>query len=588
VENKAEKKKVFDVSLLRRIFSFTVPYRRSFVMSMILTVLLAVISPMRPYLIQLTVDKYIANQLMQLLIYVTIIQIGLLLLETVFRFYFSYLTNWLGQSVIKDMRVAVYKKIVHLNLAFFDKTPIGTLTTRTINDIEAINDVFSEGLISIIADMLMIVAILGVMFFEDWRLTLISLSPFPILIIATYIFKESVNKSFFRVRNAVAALNAYVQEHLTGIVIVQAFSAEKREFARFKQINKEHRKANVDAIFAYSVFFPVVEIILAISLGLMVWWGANKVLNYEVTQGVMIAFIMYLNMLFRPLRMLADKFNTLQMGMVASERVFRIMDSDDYIPDNGKESAKGMKGAITFDLVYFAYKEDKYVLKDINFHAEPGETIAIVGHTGSGKTTIISILNRLYEIQQGSIRIDGTDIRDFGLQSLRSRIGVVLQDVFLFAGSIYENITLRNPDISREQVEQAARLIGMYDFIMQLPGGFDYQVMERGSTLSLGQRQLISFVRALLYDPAILILDEATSSVDTESEMMIQAAIDKLIADRTSIVIAHRLSTISKASKIIVLDKGEVREMGTHEELLKLEGFYYKLHSMQFKQPDAV
>lgn len=551
---------------------------------MFLTVLLAVISPMRPYLIQLTVDKYIAGQLMQMLIYITIVQVILLVLETVMRFYFSYFTNWLGQSVVKDLRVAVYRKIVHLNLGFFDKTPIGTLTTRTINDIEAINDVFSEGLISIIADMLMIIAILVVMFIEDWRLTLISLSPFPVLIIATYIFKESVNKSFHRVRNAVSALNAFVQEHLTGVVIVQAFTGEKREYARFRQINKEHRTANIDAIFAYSVFFPVVEIILAISLGLMVWWGANKVLNYEVTQGVMIAFIMYLNMLFRPLRMLADKFNTLQMGMVASERVFRIMDSDDQITDNGTKDAVGMKGAITFDHVYFAYKEEEYVLKDIDFSANPGDTIAIVGHTGSGKTTIISILNRLYEIQKGRILLDGTDIKDFTLKALRSKIGVVLQDVFLFAGSVYENITLRNPAISREQVEQAAKLIGLHDFILQLPGGYDYQVMERGSTLSLGQRQLISFVRALLYDPSILILDEATSSVDTESEMLIQHAIDKLISDRTSIIIAHRLSTISKASKIIVLDKGEVREMGTHEELLKLEGFYYKLHSMQFKQ----
>lgn len=551
---------------------------------MFLTVLLAVISPMRPYLIQLTVDKYIAGQVMQMLIYITIVQVILLLLETVMRFYFSYLTNWLGQSVVKDLRVAVYRKIVHLNLGFFDKTPIGTLTTRTINDIEAINDVFSEGLISIIADMLMIIAILVVMFIEDWRLTLISLSPFPVLIIATYIFKESVNKSFYRVRNAVSALNAFVQEHLTGVVIVQAFTGEKREYARFRQINKEHRTANIDAIFAYSVFFPVVEIILAISLGLMVWWGANKVLNYEVTQGVMIAFIMYLNMLFRPLRMLADKFNTLQMGMVASERVFRIMDSDDHIADNGTKDAAGMKGAITFDHVYFAYKDAEYVLKDIDFSANPGDTIAIVGHTGSGKTTIISILNRLYEIQKGRILLDGTDIKDFTLKALRSKIGVVLQDVFLFAGSVYENITLRNPAISREQVEQAATLIGLHDFILQLPGGYDYQVMERGSTLSLGQRQLISFVRALLYDPSILILDEATSSVDTESEMLIQRAIDKLISDRTSIIIAHRLSTISKASKIIVLDKGEIREMGTHEELLKLEGFYYKLHSMQFKQ----
>ncbi|UPK70885.1 ABC transporter ATP-binding protein [Chitinophaga filiformis] len=553
-------------------------------MSMFLTVLLAVISPMRPYLIQLTVDKYIAGQLMQMLIIITVVQVLLLLLETVMRFYFSYLTNWLGQSVIKDLRVTVYKKIVHLNLGFFDKTAIGTLTTRTINDIEAINDVFSEGLISIIADMLMIIAILVVMFMEDWRLTLISLSPFPILIIATYIFKESVNKSFYRVRNAVSALNAFVQEHLTGVVIVQAFTGEKREYARFRQINKEHRAANIDAIFAYSVFFPVVEIILAISLGLMVWWGANKVLNYEVTQGVMIAFIMYLNMLFRPLRMLADKFNTLQMGMVASERVFRIMDSDDHIADTGTKDATGMKGAITFDHVYFAYKDAEYVLKDIDFAARPGETIAIVGHTGSGKTTIISILNRLYEIQKGRILIDGTDIKEYSLSALRSKIGVVLQDVFLFAGSVYENITLRNPAITKEQVEQASRLIGMHDFIMQLPGGYDYQVMERGSTLSLGQRQLISFVRALLYNPSILILDEATSSVDTESEMLIQQAIDKLISDRTSIIIAHRLSTISKANKIIVLDKGEIREMGTHEELLKLGGFYHKLHSMQFKQ----
>lgn len=577
-------KRVFDFSLLRRLFSFAAPYKSSFYLSMFLTVVLAVLSPLRPWLIQVTVDKYIANQWMRMLIIITIVQIGVLLLETVVRFFFGYLTNWLGQSVVKDLRVTVYKKIVRLNLSFFDRTPIGTLTTRTINDIEAINDVFSEGIISIVADLLMIVAILVVMFIEDWRLTLISLSPFPVLIVATWIFKESVNKSFHQVRNAVAALNAFVQEHITGMVVVQAFSAEKREYARFKQINKEHRNANIDAIFAYSVFFPIVEIILAISLGLMVWWGANKVLSYEVTQGVMIAFIMYLNLLFRPLRVLADKFNTLQMGMVASERVFKILDNEDQIPDKGTKDAAGMRGDIVFDHVHFAYTEDRYVLKDISFHARSGDTVAIVGHTGSGKTTIISILNRLYEIQKGQIKIDGVDISEYTLNSLRSKIGVVLQDVFLFSGSIYENITLRNPQISRERVEHAARLIGMHDFIMQLPGGYDYQVMERGSTLSLGQRQLISFVRALLYDPAILILDEATSSVDTESEALIQQAIDKLIAGRTAIVIAHRLSTISKANTIIVLDKGEIREMGNHEELLKLGGFYYKLHSMQFKK----
>ncbi len=581
--NKDKSRRVFDFSLLKRVFSFAAPYRRYFYVSMFLTVLLALISPVRPWLIQQTVDKYITNQWTQMLVLITIVQIGLLLVETAVRFFFSYITNWLGQSVIKDLRVAVYRKVVRLNLGFFDRTPIGTLTTRTINDIEAINDIFSEGIISIVADVLMIMAILGVMFAEDWRLTLVSLSPFPVLILATYWFKEAVNKSFHRVRNAVAALNAFVQEHITGMTVVQAFSAENREFGKFRTINKDHRKANIDAIFAYSVFFPIVEIILAISLGLMVWWGANMVLNYEVTQGVMIAFIMYLNMLFRPLRILADKFNTLQMGMVASERVFKLLDSEEFMPDHGTHTAKEMKGDIRFDRVWFAYKDDRHVLKDVSFHAKPGQTIALVGHTGSGKTTIISILNRLYEIQKGTITIDGVKLEDYQLGELRSRIGVVLQDVFLFSGSIFDNITLRNPAITREQVEGAAKLIGMHDFILQLPGGYDYPVMERGSTLSLGQRQLISFIRALLYDPAVLILDEATSSVDTESEQLIQHAIEKLIAGRTAIVIAHRLSTISKADQIIVLDKGEVREAGTHDELLKLEGYYHKLYMMQFQ-----
>jgi ATP-binding cassette subfamily B multidrug efflux pump len=588
MDNVKAKKQVFDFSLLKRVFSFAAPYKRYFYLSMFLTVMLALLSPVRPYLIQLTVDKYITNQWAQMLVIITIIQIVMLLLETAVRFFFSFLTNWLGQSVIKDLRVAVYRKVTRLNLAYFDKTPIGTLTTRTINDIEAINDIFSEGIISIVADLLMILAILGVMVYEDWRLTLISLSPFPVLILATWWFKESVNRSFHRVRNAVAALNAFVQEHITGMVVVQAFSAENREFGKFRSINKDHRKANIDAIFAYSVFFPIVEIILAISLGLMVWWGANKVLNYEVTQGVMIAFIMYLNMLFRPLRILADKFNTLQMGMVASERVFKVLDSNEHIADHGTHTAAGMRGEISFDHVWFGYKEDRFVLKDITFHAKQGQTIALVGHTGSGKTTIISILNRLYEIQKGRIMIDNIPLQDYKLAELRSRVGVVLQDVFLFSGSVIDNITLRNPAISREQVEHAAKLIGVHDFILRLPGGYDYQVMERGSTLSLGQRQLISFIRALLYNPAILILDEATSSVDTESEMLIQHAIDKLIAGRTAIVIAHRLSTISKADQIIVLDKGEIKEIGNHEALMKQEGYYYKLYTMQFQKAGAV
>lgn len=577
-------KKLFDFSLLRRVLSFAAPYKKQFYVSILLTILLAAVAPVRPWLIQVTVDKYIANNLVRMVIDITLVQIVLLFIETLFRFAFSYLTSWLGQTVVKDLRVAVYNKIIRLRLGYFDRTPIGTLTTRTINDVEAINDMFSDGLISIVADLLMIIAILVIMFIADWRLTLISLCAFPVLIIATYIFKESVNKSFFRVRNAVAALNAFVQEHITGMLVVQAFAAEKKEYERFKAINRDYRKANIDAIFAYSVFFPVVEIISAISIGLLVWYGSVEVMHTNGTPGIIISFIMYINMLFRPLRTLADKFNTLQMGMVASERVFKVLDNKENIENRGMLTPEKIAGDIRFEKVWFAYKDEQYVLKDISFHAKPGATLAIVGHTGSGKTTIISILNRLYEIQKGSIKIDGADIRDYTLDFLRSRIGVVLQDVFLFSGSIYENITLRNPHISRAQVEQAARLIDMHDFILQLPGGYDYNVMERGSTLSLGQRQLISFVRALLYNPAILVLDEATSSVDTESEMLIQRAIDKLISNRTAVVIAHRLSTISKADTIIVMDKGEIKEMGTHEELLRLQGFYFKLHDMQYKK----
>jgi ATP-binding cassette subfamily B multidrug efflux pump len=596
------KKKGFDYSLFNRVFQFVKPYRRVFYFSIFLAILLAVFAPIRPYLINLTVDAATGKAMhaprwlqfflgssnisdaYRFIVSVTIFQVVFIFIEIVFRFIFSYITAWMGQSVVKDMRVTVYNKIMQLNLSQFDKTPIGTLTTRTINDIESINDIFADGLIPIIADMLSILFTLGIMFYMDWRLTLISIIPFPILIVATYYFKNSVNRSFINVRNAVASLNAFIQEHITGMHIVQAFAAEDREYKKFVQINKDHRNANIRAIFAYSVFFPVVEVVLAVSMGLLVWWIAGN----QLDAGLLVAFILYLNQIFRPLRVIADKFNVIQMGMVASERVFKVLDNDDVIKQQGTFAPSTIKGKVEFDHVWFSYIEEQYVLKDVSFKVEPGETIALVGHTGSGKTSIISLLNRLYHHQKGHIKIDDVNVEDYQLDALRSRIGVVLQDVFLFSGTVMDNITLRNPNISRAQVEDAAKMIGVHEFITTLPGGYDYNVWERGSTLSLGQRQLLSFIRALLYNPSILILDEATSSIDTESELLIQHATDKLITGRTSIVIAHRLSTIRKASKIIVLDKGEIKEIGTHEELLLHNGFYAKLHNMQFEKMKPV
>ncbi len=590
-------KKIINLSVLKRVLQFAKPYKSKFYGSLILAIVLALIAPIRPLLIQLTINDGIKNNteaffikgIGGFIIEITIFQIVLLLLETGLRFFFTFLTASLGQYVVKDLRNTTYQKVVHYNLRQFDKTPIGTLTTRTINDIESINEIFSDGLIPIIADLLTIISVLIYMFWVDPFLTLVCLAPFPILLIATYFFKETVNKSFIQVRNAIASLNAFVQEHLTGMSVVQAFAAERREFKKFDQINKQHKQANIKAIFAYSVFFPIVELIMALSIGLLVWWAANHTNAFGTQNNNAIAakitsFILCLNLLYRPLRVIADKFNILQMGMIAGERVFKIVDEKDTTPNNGKIGAQNLQGNLSFENVWFGYNEDNDVLKNISFQINKGETLAIVGHTGSGKTSIISLINRLYHIKKGVIKVDDINIEEYELAELRSKIAVVLQDVFLFSGSILDNVTLRNSTITQQKVEEAAKLLGIHQFITQMPQGYNYNVMERGATLSLGQRQLLSFVRALLYNPAILILDEATSSVDTESELLIQHAIEKLIAGRTSIIIAHRLSTIRKATKIIVLDKGEIKEIGTHQELLAKQGAYYQLHKMQFEK----
>jgi ATP-binding cassette subfamily B protein len=577
----------FDWKLLRRVMGYAAPYKNRFWISVILAIVLAALTPLRPLLIQRTVNEYIVGEIPRMVILVTMIQLGIILIETALRFGFTFLTAWLGQAVVMDLRLATYDKILRLHLSQFDRTPVGTLTTRTVNDIESINDIFAEGLVPIIADILSIVCVLTYMFSADWRLTLIALIPFPIILIATYIFKESINRSFQSVRNAVAALNAFVQEHLTGMFIVHAFAAEQLELDKFKKINRQHRDANIKAIFAYSVFFPVVEIVLALSIGLVVWYTAKEALALQQSQqGTVIAFILCLNLLFRPLRVLADKFNVLQMGVIASERVFNVLDNPEAAPPFTNKPLENLrfKGKIEFENVHFAYDPAVPVLKGISFVAHPGETIALVGPTGSGKTSITSLLTRLYDFQSGQIKIDDIAIQSYELESLRGQVGVVLQDVFLFSGSIFDNITLRNTSISRNRVEEAARMIGLHDFICSLPGGYDYDVRERGLTLSLGQRQLLSFIRALLYNPSILILDEATSSIDSESEQLIQQAIEKLVQGRTSIVVAHRLSTIRKANRIIVLGKGELLEMGTHAELIAKNGHYAQLCRVQFPE----
>lgn len=576
--------KAIDTKILRRIYQYLQPYKKVFYLSVLLTILLAIVAPVRPYLVQYTIDNYILKDDANGLFNMVLLMLGILALQTVIQYYHTVLTNWLGQSAILDLRKLVFSHLLSLRLKYFDNTPIGTLVTRAVSDLETIADVFSEGLIVIIGDILQIVVIIGVMVYVDWKLTLISLATIPFLLIATYIFKERTKKAFQDVRVEVAKLNTFLQEHISGMRITQLFVREEAEMEKFKAINRRHRVAHIKSVWYYSIFFPVVELMSATSVGLLVWYGSKEVLDGSLSLGVIVSFIMYLNMLFRPIRELADKFNTLQMGMVSSERIFNVLDTNEQTPNNGDLNNIPVRGKINFDGVSFAYNENNFVLNNISFEVEAGKTLAIVGATGAGKSSIINLLNRFYEINKGEIKIDDINIKEFELSFLRSKIATVLQDVFLFSDTIAENIRLKNPSISIEKIIQAAKQVGAHDFIMNLPGGYDYNVMERGATLSVGQAQLISFIRALVYEPSILVLDEATSSVDTESEELIQSAIQKLMKGRTSIVIAHRLSTIQNADQIMVLDHGEIVEKGTHQELLKLNGAYKKLYDLQYSK----
>lgn len=574
----------FNVSLLKRVFQYVKPYRSTFIWSVILTILLALIAPVRPFLIKYTLDNYILKDQYSGLLMMTVLMLFLLVVQSAIQYSHTLLTNTLGQSAIRDLRINVFNHITKLKLKFFDKTPIGQLITRTVSDLETISDIFSEGLIVIIGDILQVIAIIGVMFYADWSLTLMVLLPMPLLMIATSIFQKSIKSAFQQIRNEVSNLNTYLQEHITGISIIQYFAREQQEYRKFKKINARYRDANIRSNWYYSIFFPVVEVISAMSLGLLVWYGAKSILAkpLDVTPGTIAEFILYIGMLFKPIRELADKFNTLQMGMVGAERVFKVLDTDERTINNGTYAPAKMKESISFDKVWFAYNDENYVLKDLSFEVKAGQTIAMVGATGAGKSSTINILNRFYEIQKGEIKVDGVNIEEYELSYLRNNIATVLQDVFLFSDTIYNNITLNNPSITMEKVVEAAQKVGAHEFIEKLPGGYQYNVMERGATLSAGQAQLISFIRALVYNPSILVLDEATSSVDTETELLIQNAIDKLMKGRTSIVIAHRLSTIQKADQIIVLDKGEIKEIGNHQELLKMEGYYRRLYDLQF------
>lgn len=583
------KGKNLDWTILKRVLATAMPYRALFVTCIILPLIMAPVTTIRPYIVKMMVDDHILENDLSGLGFMAIVFMSVVLIDAILRYIFIFLTALLGQSVIKDLRIKIFDHITSLKLRFFDQTPIGTATTRTINDIEAINNVFAQGVITIFADLLTVIAVIAIMFYTSWLLTVICLITLPLLVIATYIFKEKVKKTFQTVRAQISKMNAFLQERITGMQVVQIFNAEQREKEKFRKINREYTQANLDSVFYYAVFFPVVELITTISLALMIWLGAKAYIQDYVSFGSLVAFPLFLNLLFRPVRMLADKFNTLQMGLVAADRVFDVIDNDATIVDTGDTIAQDIKGKVEFEHVSFSYDDENYVLDDINFTLHPGETLAIVGSTGSGKSTIINILNRFYEIQKGVIKVDDVDTKKYTLDSLRKSVSLVLQDVFLFNGTVFDNITLRDTSISRERVIESSKQIGAHSFIMMLPNGYDFKVTERGSNLSVGQRQLISFVRALVFDPDILVLDEATASIDTETEAVIQHAIEKLIARRSSIIIAHRLSTIRHADNIMVLDKGSIVEFGPHEKLVNIEdGKYRQLYDMQFSEEEVL
>jgi ATP-binding cassette subfamily B multidrug efflux pump len=581
--------KTFDLDVFKRILKQAKVYKWPYFITGLLAVLLSFLASARPMLLIEAVNTYIAPKEEKGLLFLILLMLGLLLLEVILQFGFVYMANWLGQHVIKDLRKKIFEHILHFRMAYFDHSSVGRLVTRVVTDLETIAEFFSQGLFMIVGDLLKMVVVIVMMFTIDWRLSLITLSVLPFLILATRMFQKGIKTSFQEVRKQVANLNSFVQERISGMSVIQLFTREKIEYEKFKEINNDYKKAYISAIWYYSIFFPITDLLSSMAIGLIVWYGGlQAAVNTSVQPGEIIGFIMMTQMLFRPLRQIADKINTLQMGIVAGERIFNILDTEDRTSRTGSLSAANMQGKVSFEAVHFSYIESEPVLKGVTFEVQPGETLAIVGATGAGKSTIINLVNRFYDIEQGSIKIDGVDLKDYELSSLRSHIAVVLQDVFLFSDSILNNITLKNEDITSEMVQKAAKAIGVDVFIETLPNTYQYQVKERGAVLSTGQRQLIAFLRAYVSQPRILILDEATSSVDSQSEQMIQKALEKLTENRTSIIIAHRLATIQKADRILVMDQGQIVEQGTHQSLLEMEnGVYRNLYEKQFLQAET-